>query len=31
MKDELVLSLKHVTSGYREGGLFRKTQSSILP
>jgi len=24
MNEELVLSLRHVTSGYREGGLFRK-------
>ena len=31
MKDELVLSLKHVTSGYREGGIFRKkTYQEVL-
>lgn len=31
MKEELVLSLRHVTSGYREGGLFgRKTWQEVL-
>ena len=31
MKDELVLSLKHVTSGYREGGIFqKKTYQEVL-
>ena len=24
MKEELVLSLRHVTSGYHDGGLFRR-------
>ncbi|MBR5471247.1 MAG: ABC transporter ATP-binding protein [Oscillibacter sp.] len=31
MSEELVLSLQHVTSGYREGGLFgRKTYQEVL-
>lgn len=31
MKDELVLSLKNVTSGYREGGIFqKKTYQEVL-
>ena len=31
MSEELVLSLRHVTSGYREGGLFgRKTYQEVL-
>ena len=31
MREELVLSLRHVTSGYREGGIFgRKTYQEVL-